>query len=81
MKAYNLADLEAQLLAHGWGCDCRETLASQEIPGQVTDLVVTVTLASPEGERFVGEARTRSDALRDAASAAGVIEHDSPHLV
>jgi hypothetical protein len=81
MKAYNLADLEAQLSSEGWTITGEGYVNEHATPGQVHDGGYLVVLHTPNSETFCGRGATRSDALRTAATNAGLIEPGQPNLI
>ena len=82
MKAYNIADLEAQLTDQGWRIVATEFVVPHEIPGQVHDGGYRVVLTPPNaGDAFTASDPTRTDAFRAAAVGAGLIEDDQPNLM
>jgi hypothetical protein len=80
MHAYNLDDLERQLTEQGWTISAQDRVIPQEIPGQVHLGGYTVTLVTTSGQQYTGAGPTRADALRAAATSAGVINPDQPPL-
>jgi hypothetical protein len=80
MHAYNLDDLERQLTEQGWTISAQDRVIPQEIPGQVHVGGYTVTLMAATGQRYTGDGPSRADALRAAATSAGVIDPDQPPL-
>jgi hypothetical protein len=80
MKAYNIADLERELSTEGWTITADPWVTPQALPGQVHIGGYTVTLTAPTHETFTGDGPTRTDALREAASNAGLIKPEQPHL-
>jgi hypothetical protein len=80
MDAYNVADLERQLIAQGWTVAAEDRVTPQATPGDVHLGGYTVALTDPAGVTVSGDGRTRSDALRAAAEGAGLIGPEQPHL-
>jgi hypothetical protein len=79
--AYNLADLEQELLADGWTVSSDPFVRSSSTPGQVNRGGYRVTLTSPQGVGTQGSGDTRSDALRAAADGAGLLDPGQPPLL
>lgn len=80
MTGYNLADLEAEIVGDGWSVEARDFVSPHSVPGHVSEGGYRVALTSPAGETFQGEGTTRSDAMRGAAGAAGLLT-DGIHLI
>lgn len=81
MKAYNLADLEAQLDRAGWSVLAEPYTLDLGVPGLVHEGGYTVTLTSPQGAGFAAQAKTRADALRGSAELARVLDDSGPPLM
>lgn len=77
---YDLATLEHSLLDLGWSVRAQDYVAENEMPGRVDQGGYTITLVSPDGMEHHGDGPTRPEALRLAATAAGVMPDDCPPL-
>lgn len=81
MKAYNLSDLEQQLLNADWKSEAEPFTVDHGVPGLVHDCRYKITLTSPEGSVYRAEGHTRAEAFRASVQTAGVLDEDCPHLV
>lgn len=81
MTNYNLSALETELAEQGWTIESNDFVVPQDVPGQVFQGGYQITLVSPSGDAFGGEAATRADALRAAAGRAGVLPDNGVTLI